>query len=192
MPGDLRELITASFNAETADAWSKFRVGEADKLVLREAGTRVLELFPGQMAGQCALMSACYVWTIEKLGGQPAYMVTGSLHIGDKRIFGEDNGERIFPESNLDWGGHAWVVYGDWLADVSILRTAAGGTPRLLAKYVRKTFDRKTGLICFSMATMGGYDFRYVPQYVLTQEQVEGLQRGSLAMIDEINRTGSR
>jgi hypothetical protein len=60
MPGDLRELITASFDAASADAWSKFTVGEADKLVLHEAALKVLKVFPGQMPGQCALMSALY------------------------------------------------------------------------------------------------------------------------------------
>ena len=38
---DLRELITASFDAAAADAWSRFTVGEADKLVLHEAVLKV-------------------------------------------------------------------------------------------------------------------------------------------------------
>ena len=37
MPRDIRELITESVDAAAADAWSKFTVGEADKLVLHEA-----------------------------------------------------------------------------------------------------------------------------------------------------------
>jgi hypothetical protein len=185
MRGDLYELITVSFDAEAADAWRKFRVGDADKKVLGEAGKRVLELFSGRQAGQCALMSAAYVWALEKLGTQPAYLVAGSLYIGDELIFGEEfDGKKLFSESNLDWDGHAWVVYGDWLADVSILRTARGGTPRALASYVAKVFDPKSGLFCCNMATMGGSDLRYVPQYVLPEDQVTGLQRGVLATLD--------
>jgi hypothetical protein len=46
MLGDLRELITASFDAAAADAWSKFTVSEADKLVLHEAALKVLKVFP--------------------------------------------------------------------------------------------------------------------------------------------------
>ena len=45
--GDLRELITASFDAAAADAWSRFTVGEADKLVLHEVTLKVLKIFPG-------------------------------------------------------------------------------------------------------------------------------------------------
>jgi hypothetical protein len=58
MSGDLRELIAVSHGAEAADAWRKFEIAEADKIVLGEAGKRVLHLFSGQQAGQCALMSA--------------------------------------------------------------------------------------------------------------------------------------
>jgi hypothetical protein len=90
MPGDLRDLIIASFDAAAAETWSKFTLGEADKLVLREAALKVLGLFPGRMAGQCALMSAAYSIALEKLGTQPGYVVAGSLYIGDKCIFGED------------------------------------------------------------------------------------------------------
>jgi hypothetical protein len=187
MSGDLRELIAVSHGAEAADVWRKFKVGEADKIVLEEAGKRVLCLFSGQQAGQCALMSAACVCAIEHLGTQPAYMVAGSLYTGDKRIFGEDgefDGKRFFSESNMGWNGHAWIAYGDWIADVSILRTARGGTLRRLASYVAKAFKPTTGLFCCNMETMGGCKFRYVPQYVLPREQVEGLQRGALAMLD--------
>ena len=90
MPGDLRALITASFGGEAAEAWSKFTVGEADKLVLHEAALKVLKMFPGRKPGACALMSAVYSLALEKLGTQSGYVVAGSLYIGEKRIFGED------------------------------------------------------------------------------------------------------
>ncbi len=187
MPGDLRELIAASHGADAAEAWSKFKLGEADKLVLGDAGKRTLLLFSGQQAGQCALMSATYAWAIEKLATPQAYVVAGQLYIGNHRIFGENGefeGKRIFSKSNMDWNGHVWVVYGDWIADVSLLRTARGGSLHRLKSYVSKTFKPTNGLMCCQMDTMGGYEFRYVPQYVLPQEEVEGLQRGAVAVLD--------
>lgn len=107
MPGDLRELITASFDATAADAWSKFTVGEADKLVLHEAALKVLSVFPRRMPGQCALMSALYSLALEKLGSQRGYVVVGSLYIGDKRVFGEDkkfDGKKLFSEFRTSIG----------------------------------------------------------------------------------------
>ena len=68
MPVDLRDLIAASFDAAAAEAWSKFTLDEADRLALREAAMKVLGLFPGRMAGQCALMSAAYSIALEKPG----------------------------------------------------------------------------------------------------------------------------
>jgi hypothetical protein len=138
----VRDLITASFDASAAEAWSQFTGGEAEKIVLREAALKVLGLFPGRMAGQCALMSAAYSIALEKLGTQPGYVVAGSLYIGDKRIFGEDkdfDGKVLFSESNPDWNGHAWIVYGDYLADVSVFRTADAGSPRLLSKHIARS-----------------------------------------------------
>jgi hypothetical protein len=67
MPGDLRELITASFSAEAAEPWSTFTIGEADKLILHEAALKVLKVFPGRKPGACALMSALYSLAQEKL-----------------------------------------------------------------------------------------------------------------------------
>jgi hypothetical protein len=187
MPGDLRELITASFDALVAEAWSKFTVDEADKLVLEEAARKVLQLFPGRKSGACALMSATYSWAIEKLGTRPAYVAAGSLYIGDNRVFGKDgefDGKRLFSESNPDWDGHVWIVYGDWLADVSVFRTADAGSPRILSQYVAKTFGRGRGFMACRMEAMESSGLRYVPQYVLTQDQVDALGRGALAMID--------
>jgi hypothetical protein len=37
------------------------------------------------------------------------------------------------------------------------------------------------------MASMDPNGLRYVPQYVLTQDQVDALMRGALVMIDEMN-----
>ncbi|WP_156918354.1 hypothetical protein [Bradyrhizobium sp. Cp5.3] len=190
MPGNLRELITASFDAAAANAWSKFTVGEADKRVLNEAALKVLKIFPGRMPGQCALMSALYSLALEKLGSQRSYVVAGSLYIGDKRVFGEDNefdGKELFSNSNVDWDGHAWVVYGDWLADVSVCRTADAGTPRILSKYIAKELGKGKGLLASRMAAIDPSGIRYVPQYVLTQDQVDAVGRGALAIIDKLN-----
>lgn len=184
---DLSDLITASFDADAAEAWSKFTVGEADKLVLQEAANKVLKVFSGRVPGQCALMSALYSLALEKLGTKPGYVVAGSLYVGDRRIFGEYckfDGKQLFSKSNLDWNGHAWIVYGDWLADVSVFRTADGGSPRLLSKHVAKEYGRGRGFCAWKMATMDKNGLRYVPQYVLTQEQVDAVGRGALAMID--------
>jgi hypothetical protein len=154
----LRELITASFDAAAADAWSKFTVGEADRLVLHEAALKVLKVFPGRIPGQCALMSALYSLALEKLGSQRGYVAAGSPYIDDKRVFSEDkefDGKELFSGSNLDWDGHARVVYGDWLAELLVCRTADAGSPRILSKYIAKELSKGKGLLACRIGCNG-------------------------------------
>ncbi len=125
----LRELITESFGLEAAEQWSRFTVGEGDKRKLVDSARKVLEIFPGREPGACCLMSAIYLLALEKMEGPPAYVVAGSLYVGDTCVFGEDgelDGKTRFSQSNLSWDGHAWIVCGDWLSDVSLFRTADG------------------------------------------------------------------
>jgi hypothetical protein len=135
-------------------------VGEADKLVLHEDALKVLNVFPGRMPGQCALMSALCSLALERLGLQRGYVVAGSLYIGDKRVFEDEkfDSKKLLSESNLDWDGHAWVVYGD------------AGSPRILPKYIAKELGTGKGMLASRMAAM---DTSGVPQYVSTQDQVD-------------------
>ncbi len=70
--------------------------------------------------------------------------------LGPRRV----DGKELFSESNLDWDGHAWVVYGDWLADVSVCRTADAGSLRIVSKYIAKELGKGKGLFASRMAAM--------------------------------------
>ncbi|MGY8681835.1 hypothetical protein Q2941_29225 [Bradyrhizobium sp. UFLA05-153] len=109
-------------------------------------------------------MSALYSRALEKPGSQRGYVVAGSLYIGDERVFGEDkefDGKEL-SDSNLDWGD-AWVVYNDWIADVSVCRTADAGTPR-----TRQRSRQEQRLVGVLLECNDPSGIRYVPQYVLT------------------------
>jgi hypothetical protein len=100
-------------------------------------------------------------------------------------VFGEDcpiNGKGRFSRSDLSWDGHAWVVHGNWAADVSIFRTAdSKGSPPALAAHVRREFGHGRGVFAAPIIETSRSGFRYDPQYVLTTEQVEALGRGAYA-----------
>jgi hypothetical protein len=68
-----------------------------------------------------------------------------------------------------------------------VCRTADAGSPRLLSQYIAKEIGKGKGLLACRMAAMDPAGIRYVPQYVLTQDQVDAVGRGALAAIDEIN-----
>ena len=59
MARDLRELIATSFGIEAAEAWSKFTLGEADKLVLHDWRDLGLGRDPNE--------SILTIWQIEEL-----------------------------------------------------------------------------------------------------------------------------
>jgi hypothetical protein len=188
----LRELIEESFGEAAGEQWSDLTVGEDDKWKLAEAGRQVLQLFPGRIPYACCLMSAVYSVMLEHVGTKPAYVVAGSLYAGDTRIFGEEgefDGKACFCETNMSWDGHAWIVYGDWLADVSLFRTAdSDQSPPALKDHVKRQFGHGKGLYVCRLGSEAENGFRYEPRYVLTLDQVNGLAQGANL---RINATGS-
>ena len=78
------------------------------------------------------------------------------------------------------------------LQTCSVCQTADAGSPRLLSRYIAKEIGKGKGLLGVPMASFfDRLEIRYVPQYVLTQDQVSAVGRGALAMIDKLNGTGS-
>ncbi|SRR5260221_4552493 len=181
-----KELIAESFGPDAADAWASFSPTPDQVQALAERGRELLDHFP-KMPGACALMSAVYAWSLEKLNLPPAYVVAGSLYLGETRVFGEDgdiNGRTRFSRSDPSWDGHAWIIWGDRLVDVSIFRTAySSGSPPALAAQVAREFGPGRGLLICKTDDVIKSGLRYVPQYVLTQAQVDALARGASAKI---------
>ncbi|MDR3484295.1 MAG: hypothetical protein P4M05_05215 [Bradyrhizobium sp.] len=60
--------MTESVDAAAADAWSKFTVGEAEKLVLHEAALKVLKVFPDRMPSQCEIRAVCSGAVLKQIG----------------------------------------------------------------------------------------------------------------------------
>jgi hypothetical protein len=58
----------------------------------------------------------------------------------------------------------------------------------LLSKYIAREIGKGKGLLACRMAAMDPRGIRYVPQYVLTQEQVEAVARGAMVTIDKLNK----
>lgn len=185
MANTLYSLIAASFGPGAADEWRRCKPAKDDCDKLAGAGAEVLKAFPGRSAGACALMSAVFSVVLENKVAQRGYVVAGSLYVGGTRVFGEDSaldGKARFSQSELSWDGHAWLVFGNLLADVSLFRTADSGKgPPALSAHIHRVFGRGKGLMICRTDDTG--DLRYVPEYVLTQDQVDALYRGARKLI---------
>lgn len=104
---------------------------------LISAGHEVLQVFPPK-AGACVMMSALYVGRLHDLGHRSARLIGGMLAIGDTIVFGRSGVTKSFNRSNLDWDGHAWVTFGEYIADASLVTTAYHkDAPPLVARHIR-------------------------------------------------------
>jgi len=185
---DLGNLIAASHGPVAAESHRTLVPTQPQLDAVTATGTDVLIHFP-PMPGGCALMSAVYVVRLQIVIPEvPVYAVAGSLSIGATCVFGEGAASRdwqsAFDESTRSWDGHCWVVFGDYIADISIFRTAySNRSPPLLANHVRERFGEGRGILIGKSAQLRKEGLHYEPQYVLTGSQITGLFMGARSLI---------
>jgi hypothetical protein len=182
------DLIAESRGNEAAAAYRAFKASDADLAALAEIGRALLDIFPKDVPGACAVMSALYASQLEFKTRVPVFVVAGSLFVGQTRVFGDDtkiNGKERLSRSDSSWDGHVWLVMGHCIADASIFRTAySPRSPPILAAHVLRKFGKGKGLLIDSIEAIGELGLSYVPEYVLTEDQITGLALGGMAIID--------
>jgi len=182
-------LISQTHALVAADAYRSFTPDRAKVHALAAAGLEVLRQFP-PLRGPCVLMSAMWASRWQLLERTPVYVVAGALLIGSERVFGNENtlfdGGTIFSKSNPYWDGHCWLAFGNYLADISIFRTAYSDcTPRILAEHVVKRFGLGRGLLLATERDAANAGLNYRPQYVLTDNQIAELCIGARSIIEK-------
>jgi hypothetical protein len=185
---DLGALITRSHSAAVAEAYRAFDPNKTLLALLADTGKDVLSQFPW-MPGGCAIMSAVYVARLQMFTDAPVFAVAGELSVGDVCIFGkeasEPHWEAAFTTSDVSWDGHCWVAFGDYVADISIFRTAYSQvSPPLLARHIAERFGRGRGLLICRPSDFSQLGMSYRPRYVLKESQVTGLFLEAKAIFD--------
>ncbi len=187
---NLYAALALNYGEQVAADHAKFKLDQEARDHAATAIRHVLEFFPS-VAGACMIMSAALASRIEIITSCPAYVVAGSLFIGDSRIFGADSQvdfDILFGRENLSWDGHAWVVFGDLLIDVSLFRTArARFCHPLLKQHVRSKFSRVVDALATPLSKIAETGFMYHPHYVLLHRQRAALVGGARAFcIDQL------
>jgi len=182
----LELLIAASCGQPAADAYAAFQMTDEARSAMIEVGTALLRQHP-PFPGACALMSALYVQGLRARLSCPVHLVAGELDVDGVRVFGRTgllSEPMPFLRSDLDWDGHMWVMVGDYVADISLLCTGRSpeGHPSLKCMMARE-FAAQDGLVIVKMADARRLGLDYLPDYVLTQEEIEGLERGARAAL---------
>lgn len=146
--------------------------------------------------GACTIMSALFAARLAAELDAPVPVIAGALKIRGRYIFGSNagvDGENAFSRSDLSWDGHVWILFGKWIADISLARTALSGRSHpLLEHQVRREFGPRVGLIAFTDAEARRSGFLYLPRYVLNQAQVTALAAGAAAVFDSDAKLAGR
>lgn len=182
----LTALVAASYSPAEAAVLHSYRFNDAARAALAAAGREILtEFLP--VPGACALMSALYAQAIKSRIDDPVHVVAGTLDADGVQVFGKTvlaKGPLPFLRTDLDWDGHMWVMVGDQVADISLLRTAksSGGHPALKQLAARE-FGPSAGLAIWSIDDARDAGLRYGPSYVLTVAEIDGLANGGRATL---------
>jgi hypothetical protein len=182
----LKKMIALSNGWPVAKAFEAYVLGGDDKSTIASKAVDVLRIFP-TMPGACALMSAIFAAHLERTLQPPILVVAGTLSIKDQPVFGDGkpfDGNAVFSKNDLDWDGHVWVMIGQYIADISIFRTAySTKSPPLLANHINSTFGSGRGLYLDRWRNTRRLGIGYHPQYVLTYDQVTSLMKGAEQII---------
>ena len=182
MRDHLYNLIRASYSQAEAERYFAFDSARANLKNVASIGSEVLvQLSP--MASACAPMTAVWVTLIQKRLGVPAYCVAGDLIVEGRIIFGGMSDTELataFDKSNSSLDGHCWLGFGEYVGDLSVFRTAyLPQGPKTLLKVVLEKFGPGKGLLLCTGQDAANAGLKYVPKYVLTQAQLNGLLGGA-------------
>ena len=184
----LGKLIAIQHGWAAAKAFKSYEMNEADRSALSHCAVDLLKIFP-PVPGACAMMSAALAVGLERLMQAPIHVVAGTLAVEGVPVFGDRkpfDGSQVFGAANLDWDGHAWVMVGSYVVDISIFRTAYSAKgPARLAKHIDLTFGPKKGLYVDHWKRTRQLGLNYEPQYVLSADEVTQLMGGAFHMIQQ-------
>lgn len=174
----LREIIIRDLGQEAYEDYAKQQITTPD--VITDAAKGTLFSIP-PMPGHCVMISAGFVAAL-RASSVTAVVILGDLLINGKYVFRCYNN---LPSPTRDdelvdasWDGHAWVMIGDCLCDLSIFRTAYGlSQPNHLSSYILEHFGTGKGaFMCYPHQLPPGMQF--VPKFALTDDQICGLLDG--------------
>lgn len=180
------DLIRRDVGPTDADLFERYRL--SDTAALTDTAQELLAHTP-PLFGQCAAMSAMWAALLRDRYQIPAMVIAGDLIVESCPVFlCNRNIPRPSVDSDLrdqDWGGHCWVEIAGYIADISIFRTARKiDRPSVLKTFIERRFGLGRGMLLLTRSGLREHQIEYVPKYVLTEDQMNGL---IAAMTDEIH-----
>ena len=190
----LGKLIAVQHGWAAAKALKSYEMSEADQAALSQCAIDLLKIFP-PVPGACALMSAALAVSLERYMTAPIHVVAGTLAVEGVPVFGDRqpfDGSLVFSTSSPDWDGHAWVMVGCYVVDISIFRTAYSvEAPPRLARHIELTFGPRKGLYVDHWKRTRQVGLNYEPHYVLSANEVTSLVGGAFHLMKQAGPASS-
>jgi hypothetical protein len=195
MKQELSELIKHSYSEKEASKYVEYSLTQEDYDLIVDSAKSVLDYFPS-IHNCCVQMSALWTILIRDHTDIPVHMVAGNLDMMGRRIFGNNMNahdmSKSLSESNLDWDGHCWVVFGDRIGDISLFRTAySEHTPEWLGEMIRSKFGEDRGMLLATPSNLLEYGLVYTPSYVLQDSEITDLARSIELIVHQEKRNAT-
>ena len=175
----IQQLIVKYRNSGDAEKYRQFNLTSTKHLA--NTASDIMSTIPPTF-GACAMLSAVWAGILRKEYGIPAIVVAGDLKIGTKHVFKctENIPMKEFSEDAASdvWDGHCWIEIDGCIGDLSLFRTAYSldHTSRL-KQFVESTFGLKKGCLFLPVEEIPK-PMEYIPKFVLSDYQVDGLVAG--------------
>lgn len=184
----LFQIIADTYSEQAARLFRDHKPTQVELMDITDIGKDVLQYFSSK-PGACGAMSAMFAARWEMKPRSPLYVVAGELYVNEVRVYGHDTLQFSIQEeinsSNPSWDGHFWIVFGPYVVDVSIFRTAYSDySPPALKRFVLREFGTGRGLLIADSSAVEAMGFRYIPHAVLTKEQVTAYVYGAKTLLD--------
>lgn len=184
----LSKLVAHHHGWEAAKAFKSYEMNEADQVRLSQCAIDLLKIFP-PTPSPSALLSAALAVSLERHIKAPIHVVAGTLAVEDVPVFGDRqpfDGPTLFKSSIPDWDGHAWVMIGQYVVDMSIFRSAYSAEgPARLARHIDLNFGPEKGLYVDQWKRTRRVGLSYEPQYILSATEVTKLMGGAYHVIEQ-------
>jgi hypothetical protein len=182
-PKPLLAMVEASHSRAAMEQVRDHAPADADFDALAETAAEMLRVCAPE-GSACVLLSALLAETLSSRLGVTIPVVAGALKLGGRYMYGGDkgfDGARVFSEGTMDWDGHCWLLFGDYVVDASLGRTARRREcSPVLSSAVIEAFGPNVGLIAVTESGARAAGLRYLPRYVLTPDQVLASAGGAI------------
>lgn len=174
----LEQIIKRDRGEEGYAEFAQQRIDSIEVIV--QAARLTLDAIP-QAFGSCVMISAGFTGIL-KSKGISAVVILGDLLIEGAYAFkcrGNIPGASYEGEIvDAIWDGHAWVMIGEILCDLSIFRSAyATDRPNILKSFVAQHFGEGKGALLSPVEDIP-QGMEFVPKYALNDEQIWELLDG--------------